>query len=327
VDAVFERGTGQAPLVLASCIPNFLGRPWRFGLIVGVTDRTERHYGGLAATEVLIRAQIDAINNTFNAPNVFNRTFEFYVDQVYSFSTAVAAEYVKPHPKHAYRMVYDGFPAVGGGWLGAYQAIYHSWAVGLNLGTFGSDATDGLTHEFGHARGAIDLYALAVDAANNPVNGWAYRITTSSIMNHPYGVSDWDAHTVNIINTNTKTWAPPIDYITKAFPPGFDVVVSDAAGKPQARVDVNFYPVVWHTRTLGATAVATGRTDAAGRFVLPLNPFDPGRPGNPWDIRYCNFLVEAKRGAMVVYRWLPIDEVQNFYFKRPKATFIIGLTL
>jgi len=327
MDAAFQRGTGQAPFILASCVTNLMGGTWRFGLIVGVTGTTEQHYGGLAATEVLIRAQIDAINKKFNTPNVFNGTLEFYVDQVYSFSTGVAAEYAKPHPKHAYRMVYDGFPAAGGGWFGSYQAIYHSWAVGLNGGTFGSDATDGLTHEFAHARGAIDLYAMAVDAVNNPINGWDYKVTTSSIMNNPYGVSDWDTHTVNIINTNKKTWAPTIDYITKAFPPGFEVLVTDAAGKPQAGVDVALYPVEWHKRTLSAAAAVTGRTDATGRFVLPSNPFGPGQPGNAWDIRYCNFLVEAKRGTAVSYRWLPIDGVQNFYFTNSKAKFVIGLTL
>lgn len=329
MDAAFQRGTGQAPFILASCVANLMGGSWRFGLIVGVTGTTEQHYGGLAATEALIRAQIEAVNKKFNTPGVFNGTFEFYVDQVYSFSTAVPAEYAKAHPKHAYRMVYDGFPpaGTGGGWIGAHQAIYHAWDTGSNGGTFGSDATDGLTHEFGHARGAIDLYAMDVDAATNPVNGWAFKVATSSIMNYPYGVSDWDDHTVNIINRNKKTWAPAIDYITKAFPPGFEVLVTDTAAKPQAGVDVAFYPVEWHKRTVAAAAVATGRTDAAGRFVLPSNPFDPGRPGKPWDISYCNFLVEAKRGAASSYRWLRIDEVQNFYFKTPKANFVIALVL
>ncbi len=329
MDAAFVRGAGRAPFVLASCLPNLLGRPWRFSLVVGVTDATARHYGGLAATETLIRAQIEAINKKFNAPGAFNGTFEFHVDQAYSFSSAVAAEYAKAHPKHAYRMVYDGFPpaGTGGGWLGAHQAIYHAWDTGFNGGTFGSDATDGLTHEFGHARGAIDLYALDVDAANNPVNAWAYKVTTSSIMNYPYGVGDWDDHTVSIVNRNKRTSAPAIDYITKAFPPGFAVAVTDAAGKPQAGVDVALYPVEWYKKSVAAAAVATGRTDATGRWVLPSNPFDPGRPGKPWDISYCNLLVGAKRGAASSYRWLRIDEVQNAYFKAPKANFVVAVTL
>lgn len=327
MDTTFERGTGKAPFVLASCLPNLLGGSWRFSLIVGVTDLTAKYYGGMAATKQLIRDQIKTVNQKFNGPGVFSNTFEFYVSKVYQFSTDVDAEYNKGHWGYDYRMVYDGYPAHGGGWQGTPHAIYHSWYITHLGGTFGADATDGLTHEFGHSRGAIDLYALSVDAANNPVNAQAYNVTTLSIMNYPYGVSAWDAHSISIINGNTSTSAPNISYITKAFPPGFSVVVNDAAGKPQAGVDIKLYPVEWYKRTLTATPVVTGQTDATGRFTLPSNPFGPAQPGNPWDIRYCNFLIEATLGTAKRYQWMPLDVVQNSYFAAPKAPFVATLTI
>lgn len=323
----FERGTGQAPFLLASCLTNLLGGAWRFSLLVGVTVATERHYGGPAATEKKIRDQITDINNKFNNPKVFNGLFEFYVDQYYSFSTNVNAECAKAHRGHAYRIVYDGFPAQGGGWLGQHQAIYHSWDVSNSGGTFGADATDGLAHEFGHARGAIDLYAMAVTSANNPINAIDYSVMTSSIMNYPYGVNDWDTHAINMINVNKRKLAPNISYITRAFPSGFEFLVSDSTGKPQAGVEIKLYPVEWYSAAVKSTPVVTGHTDAAGRFTLPSNPFDPAQPGHPWDIHYCNFLVQASRGTAITYRWLPLDEAQNFSFSRPGKVFMIPMTL
>lgn len=304
-----------------------MGGSWRFNLLVGVTDLTARHYGGMAATEVLIRDQIKVVNQKFNGPSVFNSVVEFYVSRVYQFSANVDTEVGKGHWGYTYRVVYDGFPVHGGGWQGVPHAIYHSWYVNHLGGTFGADATDGITHEFGHSRGAIDLYALDVDAVNNPINGQAFTMPTVSIMNYPYGTNTWDAHSISIINGNTSKSAPNISYITKAFPPSFAVVVNDAAGKPQAGVDVNLYPVEWYRRTLIGVPIFRGRTDPAGRFLLPNNPFGPAQPGNPWDIRYCNFLIEATRGAAKRYQWLPIDSVQNSYFANPKAPFVVTFTI
>lgn len=327
MDIAFTRGTGKAPLLLASCVPNLMGGVWRFSLLVGVTDLTARHYGGLAATEVLIRNQIDTINQKFNAPAVFNGQFDFHVSKIYVFTSNVDQECAKGHWGYSFRMVYDAFPSHGGGWMGEYHSIYHSWYVSHLGGPFGGDATDGLTHEFGHSRGAVDLYALEVDGANNPVNGSAYKVTTPSIMYYPYGVNVWDNHSISLINENKKTSAPSISYITKAFPPSFEGSVANNGGQPQAGVDVSFYPVDWYKRAVGAAPVFTVKTDAAGRFRLPSNPFDPGQPGHPWDIRYCNFLVEAKRGTATVYEWLPLDQVQNAYFTNSTTPFVISLTL
>lgn len=325
----FERGTGQAPFLLASCLTNLLGGAWRFSLLVGVTVATERHYGGPAATEKKIRDQITDINNKFNNSKVFNGLFEFYVDQYYSFSTNVNAECTKAHRGHAYRIVYDGFPAQDGGWDGTYQAIYHSWhEMDKNgPGPFCANATDGLAHEFGHARGAIDLYKMAVEAKNNPVNSTDYPVMTNSIMNIPYGVSDWDKHSINIINVNKNKLAPNISYITSAFPSGFEFLVSESTGKPQASAEINLFPVGWIGNAVDPVPIFTGHTDAAGRLTLPSNPFDPAQPGNPWDIRYCNFLIQASRGTAKTFHWLPLDEVQNFSFSNPGKVFVIPMIL
>jgi hypothetical protein len=67
-------------------------------------------------------------------------------------------------------------------------------------GVFAAYATDGLTHEFGHSRGAVDLYQESVPAANNPVSGASFSAPTS-IMTYPYGVTTWDRYTIGIINT------------------------------------------------------------------------------------------------------------------------------
>jgi hypothetical protein len=71
-------------------------------------------------------------------------------------------------------------------------------------GVFAAYATDGLTHEFGHSRGAVDLYQESVPAANNPVSGASFSAPTS-IMTYPYGVTTWDRYTIGIINHSKTT--------------------------------------------------------------------------------------------------------------------------
>ena len=329
MDTAFERGAGTAPLLLASSIPQLTSPKWRFSLLIGVTDLTVSHYGGMSATETLIRDQIKVINDKFNNPKVFNAIFDFYIYDIYHFGTDPVAESLKSHWPHDYRMVYDGYPAPGqgGGWMGQkYNSIYHLWYVSHMGGTFGATATDGLAHEFGHARGAIDLYKLAVTAANNPVNGQAYA-PPQSIMNYSYGVNVWDAHSINIINENTDVVTPNISYITKAFPPSFSILATDSGGKPRAGVTINLYPVDWNATGVAPAPTVTGQTDAAGRVTLAKNPFDPAQPGQPWDIRYCNFLVEAQLGSAKRYAWMPLDDVQNAYFKLPKTAYTLTLTI
>jgi hypothetical protein len=296
---------------------NLSENDWIFSVLVGVTERTSDYYGGYENVNQLVMDQFMTINAKFNDPDVFSARLNFGVDEVYVFPGDIYSEIFKSHPDHDYKVVIDGYPDHGGGWYGSYNTVYHSWSIDSYGGPFGDTATDGLTHEFGHSRGAIDLYASKVESINNPVNGEEYDIPFSSIMNYPYGIDVWDEHSINLINMNGGEVISNLDYIHNSFPPMIIIIVQDQFGIPLNNVKVNMYPVKWYSESVGSSPRLTMYTNNDGNAELIENPFEPGDSNDPWEIKYCNFLIEATYSGFSQYKWLPLFEVQNHYFKYP----------
>lgn len=304
---------------------------WTFTVIAGISQTTANYYGGFQAAKNLILDQFATINNRFNTPNVFNGTFQFSVDSIYEFTGNPVSEIFVAHPNHSYRVIYDGFPTQGGGWYGSpVNAIHHSWSVSDFGGTFSDFATDGIVHEFGHSRGAIDLYALQVNAGQNPINGEAYQAAIS-IMNYPYGETAWDLHSINVINTNYDSVWASLMYITNSFPSSMGIVVKDAQGVPLQNSEIKLYPVSWFSSSVNSIPTIIGSTNSLGGFVFSTNPFGPRNPrpncGKPWCINYPNFLVSIKYLTLFQYRWLPITDVQNFYFASPSSPYTLNVVM
>jgi hypothetical protein len=299
-----------------------------FNVIAGISKVTADHYGGFESAKLLILNQITTVNIRFNDPNVFANTYQFTVDSIYQFDGNPLSEILLAHPGYDYRVTYDGYPTQGGGWYGPpWSAIHHSWPVNEWGGTFAAYATDAIVHEFGHARGAIDLYAIQVSAPNNPVNGQPYA-AEYSIMNYPYGVQVWDEHTVNLINRTADTVISSSVYIDESFPAGISIAVRDSTGSsPLQGALVNLYPVNWYSNTLSASYAFSGSTTSDGIFQPSSNPFGPFVSGHPWEMEYPNFLVSCQLNAVSVYGWLPITSVQNSYFANNDTTFQLVLKM
>jgi len=230
------------------------------------------------------------------------------------------------HPNHDFKIVYDGYPTQGGGWYGDRLTIHHSWSVTNAGGPFGGFATDGLVHEFGHSRGAIDLYALKVSDTNNPINGQPF-FGVISIMNNPYGNLVWDEHSQHLINKNGRTVAPPISYITEEFPPSIRIKVTDNNGGPFPNVQVRLFPVPWFSSSVTNVALMSGFTGSNGEFLLPSDLFGQNTPDFPWNIRHPNFLVSAQYNTAVKYAWMPLYDVQNLHFNFPARGFLLTLPM
>ena len=289
---------------------------WKFTIVGAVSKQTADYLGGFDAAVRFIRAQIDSVNSRFNTPNVFAAEFRWSLDSVYEYTGAVFEQVRKPRGDFDYKYIVDGYQGPGG-WYSDYRALVLSWPV-EQITT--SLTTDAMVHEFGHARGAIDLYAIQVDGQNNPVNGRSYSAPTS-IMNYPYGVKVWDQHSINLINRSAGAVYVPPSYITEAFPSSFIVVVVDSGGVPQVGADVKMYPVPWFQKSVIATPFYVGRTDERGEFVLPQNPFQPGYPGQPWLMVFPNFLVTVTAGSIPGSGWMPITDVQNSWFANPASPY------
>ncbi|MBI3416628.1 MAG: hypothetical protein HY043_15150 [Verrucomicrobia bacterium] len=318
--------------------PPVFGPPdWKFTIIAAVSHATATNYGGLAKVKTYITNQIDTVNHRFNDPKVFKGIFQFTVESVYEFTGDPVAELSVPHPNQDFKIVYDGFPKQGGGWYGQFRAIHHSWAVTNSGGPFGADATDGIVHEFGHSRGAIDMYALNVDASKNPINDTGFT-ATKSIMTYPYGERFWDEYSQHLINKSGAVVVPSSTYLTSEFPASMGVQVLGLTGQPLADVLIDVYPVIWFQSTVTNPPVLSGKTDSKGEFVFSKNPFGPNTSGAPWDLRYPNFLVTARKASSIVlppihkslvssYAWMPVYDVQNFHFDNPTNSYRLAMSL
>jgi len=299
---------------------------WKFSVIVGVNKLESNYYGGFGTTSWLISNQFSEVNTHFNSPGVFDGTFNFSVDSIYEFEGNSQDEVSPPPQGFAYRVIVDGVSTgTYGGWYGyPTNTIMHNWSVTSWGGTFASYGTDALTHEFGHARGAIDLYALQVLADSNKVNGEAFYSDTS-IMNTCYGISVWDLHSISIINNNADVVQTNVNYITSKFPNTMGIIVTDSSDNPLTGVSVRAYPIYWYTYSVDTISIYPGHTNSSGEFIFSSNPYVAGVTGYPWNIKFCNFLVQAIYNQDTIYEWMPLNVVQNSYFTNPAEPYFLNM--
>jgi len=302
-------------------------RYWDFSVEIAIEKQTADYYQGLLLKDIktIASEQIATVNANFNTRQfpsspTFNGLFNFYIDTIYIFDGSAQREISKPHNRRDYKLIINGFSAEssGGGWYGSYKTIYHNWKWDYFGGPFAGYATDGLTHEFGHARGAIDIYALKVDADKNPVNHTAFQ-PIQSIMDYPYGNIRWDEHTVNIINSTGSAPVLNESYITTAFPANLIIKSTDSQGIPLENTAIDLYPVNWFSYSVSPVSSYKAGTTNKGLFRFPVNPFQPGTVDYPWHIKYSNFLVKATYKKDTLFQWMPLYEVQNTFFKQGLA--------
>ena len=303
---------------------------WKFSVVVAVERQTATFYENAYARPIaaIIQEQIATVNANFNSTDQFDGVFDFSVDSIYVIEGVVQNDLFKPHPGFDYKLVVDGFAAStsGGGWYGSNKLIYHKWMWNEYGGPFAQYATDGLTHEFAHSRGATDIYAMKVDASKNPINGKAFD-AINSIMNYPYNNITWDEHTVNLLNRTGPGDINGEEYITSAFPEKTVVRVKDSRGDPLPRAIVQTYPVEWFSYRVTTQPIERELTNDRGEYMYPTNPFGPATSTSPWAIRYPNFLVRVTYYSDY-YQWLPLYEVQNSFFKYgPDSTFYLDFVL
>lgn len=307
--------------------PNKKTDGWIFTVEVGIEKKTADAVGGFEEAKKIVKTQFETINNKFNSPKVFKSKICFKVSSFFEFEGKSTDYCFSGHPCCDIRMVINGFCAdddAGGGWYsGNIKCIHHRWNMDHKGGTFGQAATDGITHEFGHVRGAIDIYALKVDKEKNPVNHTVYE-GVKGIMNACYGESVWDSHSISMINRSVDSINPPD--LRNLFPKKIGIKVVDENGLPHSGCSIKLFPVAWYSYTVQDKAAKEGVTGNTGELYFSENPFDPTTGDEyPWNIKYCNFLVEASNGGKTSYAWMPIDNVQNAFFNGGDFTLVIKL--
>ena len=178
-----------------------------FRVKIGIDRESVDSLGGRERVIRHIEEMFRRVNRAFNYDARFRAIYDFVVDwnAFYIYDGVSADEVMKPHPDHDYLVVMDGYKSdlreVGGGWYGdTIQTVYHSRTHNDRFNSpFEPGAVDGIIHEFGHARGIPDIYAMKVDADKNPVNGRAFH-AVRCIMDYPYGEVHWSDYAVHMIN-------------------------------------------------------------------------------------------------------------------------------
>ena len=304
---------------------------WDFSFIASVSDSVLSIYGSLEIIKDHLDEQFDSVNNRYNQKGCFDGIFNFHVDTVEVFSGNPYTYADKPHPNYDYKITLDFYNVSRGNWLNPPTNGILILRKGANGGNFFDDITLGiLTHELGHARGAIDLYAFAVLQYYNPVNEENY-IPAQTIMMNPYR-DVWGDYTVHLINSHRDNILEPEDlYLNMYFPRNMKIRVQDLDGLPLENVELKFYTHSWYDFAVLPDPIKIDSSDTEGlcRFYnelfIDLSSIHPKALQHR--IANTNILVIGEWQGYKNYTWLPLDKIQTPYLENPDTALVVDLTL
>jgi hypothetical protein len=302
---------------------------YTFTFKVYVNEATATYYGGRTATENLIKAQFEQVNQIYNQESRFTGSYKF-VPSTFSYFTETGANQNKlnsiasssPESSHNYRILYSHRPYGGHpNILADYEVTTRSIRFALNAEAewgqtlFGQIPTRILGHELGHARGASDLYAANVVAGNNALNGMEYTYPVASIMNYLYNLSaGWDGHSIASINASGSSILTSASWKTlfwSFFPSKMTVVVKNSQGVALPNTKVTIYGVNWLSSSLNSSDATVYTTDSQGKISFDLsntanNPFKT----NDVFPKYSNLAVVVGTQTASA-KWVTVFDVQN----------------
>lgn len=287
---------------------------YRFSVKVGVDTHTIDSLGGLDWVKKETARMFNRINEAFASDERFVGEYSFEVDwdAFYVYDGISTKEVYKPHPDHDYLVIIDGYKSSpeeqGGGWYGSeWQCVYHSRIHNDRFNNpFEPGAIDGIIHEFGHARGMPDIYAMVVNADRNPISHTEHR-GVRCIMNYPYGERHWSTYAVNMINLAADRRVEIDDLVAAMCPEKIVVNVTAPDGQQAKGAKVRLYPVGWYSYSVLPEVLAEFSAGEDGAVEMPGDIY------GHWEefgLRYPNLLVEAEWEGHKSYGWLPLYEVQ-----------------
>ena len=296
---------------------------YRFSVKVGIDAESVDSLGGEQRVRSLVADMFRQINRAFNHPRRFKGVYDFAVDwdAFYIYKGISSEEVHKPHPEHDYLVVIDGYKSdpkeSGGGWYGAdIQTVYHARTHNDRFNNpFDRGAIDGIIHEFGHARGVPDIYAMGVDAAKNPIAPIGCD-KIRCIMDYPYGETWWSDYAVALIDAAGGRRVE-IDNLVKAWRPKFiDIRLVDRDGIPVDGAALSVYPVGWYSSSVDPVPIREGTLSTGGRVRLNGNVYGDS---DEFGLKYPNLFVKAVKGDQVAYGWLPLYETELAAFAGKEA--------
>ena len=164
---------------------------------------------------------------------------------------------------------------IGPNKIGNVYGIMKAYCTRVGSGPFPTELFDetgkkirDLGHEYGHVRGAQDLYQYMIPAENNPVSHVAYDYPK---CNMGTGYQEWSDYCSAIFNHNAQYKQITADMTRSTYPKQMLVRVTKD-GKPVQRATVNF----WGSRATfrdiyaepGNSPYMKKKTDANGEFTI-----------------------------------------------------------
>lgn len=187
-----------------------------------------------------------------------------------------------------------------------------------NQGTYSN-----LGHEYGHVRGATDLYQYIIAAEDNPVS---HEKLTPPKCNMGTGYRVWSDYCSALFNYTAEMKQLDKDLADQVFPRKL-VIKAEKGGKSRSNITVNLYGTRaggrHNRRDVYPKAYRTYKTDKKGKVEITdlyklyhPDSTDPNiPPTEPQDLfpysYWFSFLVEVIDGDQKKYVWLPDIELQR----------------
>ncbi|TKV61117.1 hypothetical protein FDO65_05630 [Nakamurella flava] len=287
---------------------------YTFTVDIAVAQTTAQRYGGLDATISLLADQWKKVNSQFNGDGRLQAVYQFSVVSSHQYADDAPSEVGRLHPSTNVKVIYDEDTSMTFGWNRNEQTIVVKPFPGTG-GILGSDTTDGVVHELGHYRGAVDEYACNItEPPKNPVNGWTFR-EIPSIMSVSQKATSWSPYAAGLINLQGSRKDEPYPSLASTALPPLTVSTTTNAFRTPVQARVRMYPVIWYSGQVNATPSQQVQTNKNGHYTFSVNPFTADPDINvPWNLRYCLLLVRAEWNGKVNYSWLPLAAVGGAYF-------------
>lgn len=184
-----------------------------------------------------------------------------------------------------------------------------------------------LGHEYGHVRGATDMYQLIIKAEDNPVS---HVDLVPPPCNMGTGYRVWSDYCSALFNYTAHMKQLEPGFQEKIYPAELVISVTEA-GKPVRDCKVSLYGTRaggrYNNRDVYPEAFRVYTTDRKGKVVLtdlyslyhpdlddPKVPPKEPRDLFPWSCWF-SFLIEAEHDGQKQYHWLPYVELQRMYLE------------
>lgn len=313
-------GSGSTTTSTTTTTSSTLPEPttWEFSLRVGMPAELVTKYGGVEAAKTKVQQQLTYANSRFAG---FTKPIVWSMNEFFTF-TGGALDQLNTPVSSNYQLLYSENTAFDdGGWKPQTKSIVIRWTP-MSGGVFGPYGGDSLVHELGHARGAIDMYGLNVNGANNPVNGQGYA-PEGGFMTYPYGATAFDSYSTNIINESARTVYNDDRIVRNSIPTV--KVFAAKNGMPVNGAKVELFGSSWFSGSVNGFSSQTGTT-TNGTWTIPSNPFETNSWAY-WQLSYPLLLVRVTSGASVSYAWLTLPDAGNWYFTHPGEAYQLDVNL